>query len=70
LLYTAPEILFGEPFRTFLPDRGERRGAQQRYEQEIIEVTRLQRSVLPIVCEAEELALVCRNRTRGPIHPA
>ena len=70
LLHAAPEILLGKALRPFLSNRGECCGAQQRHEQEIVEMARLQRGVLAIVGEAEELALVGRNRAAGAIHPA
>jgi hypothetical protein len=70
LLHAPPKVLIGEPLGPLLSNRGEDCSAQKRYEKEIVEVSRLERGVLAIVGEAEELALVGRNRAGRAIHPA
>ena len=61
----------GKPFAAGCADGTEKRGTEQADKQEVVEVARLQRSVLPVVAEAEQLAPGQRHGTGLlRMHPA
>src|SRR5690606_21958629 len=65
----AAEVLVLEPTAAGPTERAHHRGAQQRDEREVIEVPRLERGVLPVVGEGQELARNTLGRHIAVVHP-
>jgi hypothetical protein len=63
------EFVFGHAIVTGVQNGAQDRAAQEADEKEVVEVTRLKRSVLAIICEAEELAFLFWNAAVVAVHP-
>ena len=64
------QLLATEPARTCILQRAEKARADQAHEEEVVEMARLERGVLTVVGEAEELPRVVAQARLGTVHPA
>jgi hypothetical protein len=68
-LQRTSENVVLDPVRTRFPQCRNHGGAQERHENEVVEMARLQSRILAVVCEPEDLALDCLDGGPLAMHP-